>query len=304
MDATWVAPQLLWRQTPTHQASPTCRVSQRHRHRHEMEGKPQEPIDGRCRATQNQHVSRAWPYQCTSADCPAALQDAVLARTGLSDTHHHTITNCTLEQPMCSIGNLGVDKYQVPAPSQLSVSTLHLHHIAPSNDNYQLGITAVFPPIPFPMGCFASKPNPEHADEKLARDHEAKKEWAQAEAIYRQILDKRIARMPNFHPDYVVIMQRLQNVLLAQDPKSKEAEEIEKKVSSRIGLSIPLPRRRRGNGENTETKFRGYLRQVHPWRKHFAKANEDAGKTRRHYAALLGRGWQLREVLGWRSDEP
>lgn len=154
MDATWFAPQLLWRQTPTHQASPTCRVSQRHRHRHEMEGKPQEPIDGRCRATQNQHVSRAWPYQCTSADCPAALQDAVLARTGLSDTHHHTITNCTLEQPMCSTGNLGVDKYQVPAPSQLSVSTLHLHHhIAPPNDNTSSGSQLCFRQYLFPWAA-------------------------------------------------------------------------------------------------------------------------------------------------------
>lgn len=73
------------------------------------------------------------------------------------------------------------------------------------------------------MGCFASKPNPERADEKLSRDHKAKKEWAQAEAIYRQILEKRIIRMHNFHPDDLEIIQRLRNVLLAQDPKSKEA---------------------------------------------------------------------------------
>lgn len=300
---TWLAaPQLLWRETPTQQASPTCRVSQRHRHRHEMEGKPQEPIDdcaGQRRISMHPAPGRI------NVHLPIVLPRFKMLRWHAPASPIPTITPSQLLIGKANVQHWEFGRRQI-GTGPLTALGLNFA-LAPhrsSKRQSQLEITTVFRPIPFPMGCFASKPNPERADVKLARDHEVKKEWAQAEAIYRQILDKRIVRMHNFHPDYLVIMQRLQYVLLAQDPKSKEAKEIGKKVMSRVALSIPLPRDRHGNGENTETKFRGYLRQVHPWRKQFAKANEDAGETRRHYAALLGSGWQLRKVLGWRSDGP
>lgn len=89
------------------------------------------------------------------------------------------------------------------------------------------------------MGCFASKPNPEGADEKLARHHEVKKEWAQAEAVYRQILDKRRSRgVDFFHIDYVKIELKLRDTLMAQDPNSTEAEDIRRRF--RRTMLIPV----------------------------------------------------------------
>lgn len=76
--------------------------------------------------------------------------------------------------------------------------------------------------------------NPELAEETLARSHEAKGEWAQAEAMYRQILDKRRQRMATCDPDFLETMQSLRRVLLMQNELSVEAATIRDKLVQRL----------------------------------------------------------------------
>lgn len=72
--------------------------------------------------------------------------------------------------------------------------------------------------------------NSELAEETLARSHEAKGEWAQAEAMYRQILNKRRQRMATCDPDFLETMQSLRRVLLMQNELSVEAATIRDKL--------------------------------------------------------------------------
>jgi hypothetical protein len=98
------------------------------------------------------------------------------------------------------------------------------------------------------MGCGASKQGGkgELAEESLAKGHITRKQWAQAETIYRDILVKRRKRLPLDHADVLDTMSSLATVL-EQQRKTKEAAEIRAAVKDRLLRQIPSPSKRPTN---------------------------------------------------------
>ncbi|KAK3343370.1 hypothetical protein B0T25DRAFT_614349 [Lasiosphaeria hispida] len=98
------------------------------------------------------------------------------------------------------------------------------------------------------MGCGPSKQNGkgESTEESLAKGHVAKKQWAQAETIYRDILAKRRKRLPLDHADVLDTMSSLATVLEQQN-KTNEAAEIRAALKDRVLRQIPPPSKRPTN---------------------------------------------------------
>jgi len=100
------------------------------------------------------------------------------------------------------------------------------------------------------MGCGGSKQaaKGELAEEAQAKSHVAKKQWPQAETVYRDILAKRKKRLPLEHPDVLDTMSSLATVLEQQN-KTKEAAEIRATLKDRVLRQIPPPTKRPTNAK-------------------------------------------------------
>jgi len=91
------------------------------------------------------------------------------------------------------------------------------------------------------MGCCVSKPKDEFGPQRAqARGLAAKKSYAQAEKIYREVLllQQQRQKLTLAHPDVLETMSNLADVLEQQN-KTKEATDIRNTIRDRLVRQLP-----------------------------------------------------------------
>lgn len=103
------------------------------------------------------------------------------------------------------------------------------------------------------MGCFSSKPKDEFEPQRAqARGLAAKKNYAQAEKVYREILmhQQKRQKLTLAHPDVLETMSSLADVLEQQN-KMKEATDIRNTIRDRLVRQLPKKAARKPGKSST-----------------------------------------------------